>query len=105
MSKKYTKDYHAKRVLAVLEKKNTCRVCPGAPHYNGAKNAHKGACDVCMAFVGLPPKTTSFYGCPCHYLTKEEAVKRAWIALETDYQHLLDEGGYLDDDADKNQKM
>lgn len=92
MQRKYTEKIHAKRLLGMLSRPNTCRLCPAArryaPNTNSIEDMWKGhpkACNICREFIGLP----LFSRCPCKEIGKHRAARRTWIALE--------EKGYLED--------
>jgi len=95
----YNKNFHAKRVLKMMEREDVCSCCPAMVRFGKAGKKIKkvplanakdkwnelsfGVCSICQSFVGLRS------GCPCITLGKEEAIKRTWLALE--------EGGYLEE--------
>ena len=84
--REYTEKINAARLLKMLNKKDPCAHCPAAPRFDGAESPlqwKNDACEVCRGFLDYD----NFY-CPCYFLGKEEAIKRAWLALE--------EKGYLD---------
>ncbi len=81
--RKYTEAVHAKRLIKILEKKDTCGCCPATPYYKSGCTTQLWCydprpCIVCCSFVGAD----NFESCPCRELGKEEAIKRSWIALE-----------------------
>ena len=94
----YTEAIHAERVLAILEKEDTCNRCPAQKGYNACtdegvmalwtdKRPKDFPCTICKVFIGNP------IGCPCDFYGPTLAAKMTWIALE--------EKGYLKQKEEK----
>ena len=73
---KYTEEFHAQRLLEMLEKKNPCACCPKIDiFYYLTSESHElhidydyiHPCGICKDFV------QSYGDCPCTYLGKKEA--------------------------------
>jgi hypothetical protein len=82
----YTEAVHASMLLRILSMENPCGKCP-ANVFGCLFETWGGIhdkCDICYKFLSLRYDPA----CPCHYLGKQECIKRTWIALE--------EKGYLD---------
>ena len=91
--KKYTEKIHAKRLLAILEKKDTCDCCPAGKRYSSSQLRSNWVnmddiCCICQTFVGLKyvsHEECFLYGkrvCPCYRFGRKKAIKRSWEALE-----------------------
>ena len=70
----YNQNWHAKALLNILEKPDTCEKCPGL-QLDGWWSQDGKTCTVCQEFVGSN-------GCPCAHFGEQEAIKLTWIALE-----------------------
>ena len=89
MIRDYTIDFHAERLLKMMEKKDPCACCPAYQYFNPCNEPLSGlgnywavgllahVCDVCQNFVG-----GTHGACPCLALGGPEAIKRTWISLE-----------------------
>ena len=85
---KYTEKVHAKRLLVILNTKDTCDRCPkyrrGNMNHDYIKKIsdenEEGACTTCRDFIGI--RNARDDGCPCDQLGKKESIKRTWLALE-----------------------
>jgi len=87
MKGEYTEKIHAKRLIKVLERKNTYESCPAAIGYSEKISVSRSwpdskvhPCKICLEFIGIYNGT---YTCPCIFFEKDEAVKQSWLALET----------------------
>jgi hypothetical protein len=78
---RYTEEFHAQRLLEMLEKRDPCACCPKVDNFyyeNGVNMKYSNnACKICLNFISL-----SLGLCPCHRLEDQEAIKRTWLALE-----------------------
>ena len=83
MKSKYTEELHAERLLKMLDKLPADAVCYSCP---ANKNFYAAApcvvslerdleeCDVCHAFLGMPP-ADDCDACPCDHFGEEDAIK------------------------------
>ena len=90
---KYTEKIHAERLLEMLDMKDPCLGCPLISNFyyrpedgrgkslfeNESHRERRKACKICYEFIGL---TDDIRPCPCWQLSKDEAIKRTWLALE-----------------------
>lgn len=96
MKRKYTTRIHVQRVKRVLEKPDPCNLCPASRRYQPGHNAKEmwfdsfgcegtvfpvdnDPCIICRKFLGLGGRP---WRCPCKQLGKEEAIRRAHLAVE-----------------------
>ena len=78
----YTEKYHASRLIKILEKTDTCNLCPASHYFNpdcGDPNYINDPCNVCKKFINL---NKNYNCCPCRALGQKECFKQSWIALE-----------------------
>ena len=88
---KYTRKIHAEYLIKILERSDTCNLCPFSEwkeenQYNyltchsSTTKAKKGQEYICRSFINVAGSQNNV--CPCRILGPEEAAKRSWIALE-----------------------
>ena len=84
MRGEYTEEIHAKRLIKMLERKNSCMCCPAQPRYeaNSCKSpgaffykSKKHPCTICEGFI-------STFGCPCYTLGEEKAITKTIQVLK-----------------------
>jgi len=87
MKREYTEAIHAKKLIIILEKENTCMYCPAAPH-TGAdsvlyrKDYDSSPCKICYNFINISGVDYWKHKCPCSIFGEQKAIKRSWTALE-----------------------
>ena len=86
----YTIRIHKDRLRKMLKREHPCGCCPAARRFDAARSTIElwsedtWPCNVCRAFIGLegPAPACSLNRCPCHALSKGEALERSFKALK-----------------------
>ena len=81
--KKVDKKKYVESLRDLLKLTNPCTCCPQGA-YLRSKNYVDDSCKACRSFISTRPRKVNMMleDCPCHILGKEEALKRAALAIE-----------------------
>ena len=84
MVRNYTVRRHIRRLEAMIEEPNLCKLCPASMMFNSKEHFDfpwsNDPCKVCLTFINLKYKL--LHTCPCMQLGKEEAVRRTLKAIK-----------------------
>jgi hypothetical protein len=76
----YTEKIHARKLIEILEKEDTCNKCLGATE-KWIINDNNHPCDICRSFIGLTEQPGKM--CPCISLGKEKAIEITYEVLKS----------------------